>query len=81
METKPTERRGIRNIKIAVIGVAAIIVLIVILQNTEPSQTRVLFATITMPRAVLLVAMLTAGFVLGLVTAMKTRAFPTEAKS
>lgn len=62
-----------RNVKIAAIAVAVIVVLILILQNTEPVATRILFATIEMPRAVLLVVMLAIGFVLGLLTALRSR--------
>lgn len=62
-----------RNIKIAAIAVAVVVVLILILQNTEDVRTRILFAEITMPRAVLLVVMLAIGFVLGLLTALRTR--------
>lgn len=81
MDTKPKARNGVRNLKIAAIAIAAIIVLVIVLQNTEPTQTRVLFATITMPRAVLLVVMLLAGFVLGMLTAMRTRGVSREADS
>lgn len=74
MDSKPNARAGLRNLKLAGIAVAAIVVLIIILQNTQPVETRVLFASITMPRAVLLVVMLLAGFVLGMLTSMRTRA-------
>lgn len=81
MQTATPARNGIRNLKIGVIAVAAVVVLIVILQNTERTDTRILFATITMPRAVLLLVMLVVGFVLGLFTAMKTRGVSREADS
>ena len=45
------------------------LLLIVIVQNTAPIETRLLFATLTMPRAVLLLLMLLVGFALGIVTA------------
>lgn len=62
-----------RNIRIALIALSVVVVLVLILQNTEDVQTRILFATVTMPHAVLLVVMLAIGFVLGLLTAMRTR--------
>ncbi len=62
-----------RNLRIGVIAVSVIVVLIVILQNTDPVQTRILFATVTMPRAVLLVVMLALGFVVGLLTRIRPR--------
>jgi len=54
-----------------VIGVAAaaILVIVIVLQNTQAVDTKLLFITITMPRAVLLFVTLLAGFVLGVVAA------------
>lgn len=49
--------------------VLAILVVIVVLQNTQTVETRLLFVTITMPRAVLLFVTLLVGFALGLITA------------
>lgn len=60
-----------RNLRIGVIAVSVIVVLIVLLQNTDPVQTRILFATVSMPRAVLLVVMLALGFVLGLLVRIR----------
>jgi uncharacterized integral membrane protein len=54
--------------KIIVLAAAVIIVLILVLQNTTQVQTRILFATITMPRAVLLVITFALGYVAGLLT-------------
>ena len=54
-----------RKIKLIVIAVLAIIVLVIALQNTANVETRLLFATVTMPRAVLLFVMLVIGFVIG----------------
>lgn len=45
------------------------LVVVVVLQNTEPVDTRFLFATVSMPRALLLVLTLLAGFALGLLAA------------
>ena len=49
------------------LALVAVLVLVVVLQNTGSVETRILFATVTMPRAVLLFVTLLAGFVLGLV--------------
>lgn len=47
-----------------------ILLLVVIAQNTAPVETTLLFVSITMPRAVLLLLMLLVGFALGIVTAL-----------
>ncbi|MBK8978519.1 MAG: DUF1049 domain-containing protein [Planctomycetes bacterium] len=59
----------LKRIKIALALVAGFLLIIVILQNTDTVQTRVLSVTIEMPRAVLLLATLAAGYVLGFATA------------
>ncbi len=60
-----------RNIRIVTIAAAVAVVLILILQNTNEVRTRVLFATVVMPQAVLLVVVLAIGFVIGLLTALR----------
>ncbi len=55
----------LRKIKLFVIAVLAVLVMIVALQNTANVETRLLFATVTMPRAILLFVMLAIGFVIG----------------
>lgn len=62
-----TPRRPHPRIIVAVVLLA--LVVIVVLQNTEPVATRFLFATVTMPRALLLVLALLVGFALGLLAA------------
>jgi uncharacterized integral membrane protein len=59
-----------RSAKLIVILVVAILVLIVILQNMEAVSTRILFATVTMPRAALLFITLVVGFIIGLLVAI-----------
>ena len=44
--------------------------LIIVLQNTEPVQTRLLFTTITMPRAALLFTTTVIGFCLGVLVSL-----------
>jgi uncharacterized integral membrane protein len=67
---------NLRNAKLAGIALSVIVVLILIFQNRENVSTDILFVTITMPRAVLLIVVLAIGFVLGLLTAIKTRPGP-----
>ena len=45
--------------------VISALILVIILQNTEPVVTRILFFSITMPRAVLLFGTTMLGFALG----------------
>lgn len=59
------------KLKIAGIAILALLVLIVVLQNTQSVDTRILFMTITMPRAALLFGALVIGFVIGIFTAGK----------
>ena len=57
------------RIKIIVAAVLAVMVIIVVLQNTQAVETRILFATISMPRALLLFVTFGIGFITGIVTA------------
>ncbi len=56
------------KIRLSLIAVGAILVLIIVLQNTEAVETKLLFMTITVPRAVLLFGTTVAGYVLGIFT-------------
>ncbi len=58
-----------RRIRIGLVVAVIILTLIVILQNTESVSTNLLFATVTMPRAVLLMVTLLIGFAGGALTA------------
>ena len=55
--------------KVILLAVVGLLVLIVVLQNTQAVETRLLFLTVTMPRAVLLFGTLLIGFALGVLTA------------
>lgn len=69
-----------KNLKVIGIGVAALLAVIVILQNTESVETHLLFAKVTMPRAVLLITTAAIGFVAGLAAGgwnRRRRAGPT----
>ena len=57
------------KIKMIVAATLALLVLIVVLQNTESVETKLLFTTITMPRAALLFGTLLIGFALGVMAA------------
>ena len=54
-------------VKVRIILVAFVLVgsLIVILQNTQVVETKILFMTISMPRALLLIITFVAGFITG----------------
>ncbi len=56
--------------KIVLIAVLAAMALIVVLQNTAPVETKFLFLSATMPRAVLLLITGLIGFVLGILVAL-----------
>lgn len=58
----------VKKIKIVVVACMALLVVIVVLQNTEVVETRILFTTIAMPRAALLFGTLIIGFVIGIFT-------------
>ena len=57
------------RIKIIVIAIVAVLTLIVVLQNTESVETKILFIKIGMPRAALLFVTAMVGFVLGIFVA------------
>jgi|GEM_PF-679317 len=59
------------RIKLITVAISAIILGIVIFQNREPVKTDILFETIELPRAVLLLLAVLAGFVLGLLTSAR----------
>jgi uncharacterized integral membrane protein len=58
-----------KNAKIILIALACILMLVIVFQNTAPVETKLLFVTVTMPRAVLLAVLGGMGFVAGLLTA------------
>ncbi len=58
-----------QKMKIAGSAVLALLVLIIVLQNTEAVETRLLFFSISMPRAALLFGTLVIGYLAGVFTA------------
>jgi lipopolysaccharide assembly protein A len=62
--------KGTMNkLKLIAIGVLALLVLIVVLQNTQAVETKLLFLTLTLPNAALLFGTLIIGFAIGVLTA------------
>lgn len=59
-----------KHIILAVLVVLTVLVLALIVQNTESVETKLLFMTLSMPRAVLLLLTAGIGFAGGLITAM-----------
>ena len=59
-----------KKVRLIVTLVLAVLVVIVVLQNTEAVETQLLFATVTMPRAVLLLITALIGFSLGILTSL-----------
>jgi uncharacterized integral membrane protein len=54
-------------IKLILSVVLGVLVIIVALQNTASVETHILFASVTMPRALLLLCTLAIGFVIGII--------------
>jgi len=57
-----------KNLKMVVLIVVSLLVLIIVLQNTQSVETKLLFVTITMPRAFLLFLTFLFGFIIGIIT-------------
>jgi uncharacterized integral membrane protein len=55
-----------KRFKMISIAILTILGVIIILQNTEPVETKLLFLSITMPRAILLMGTTLIGFALGI---------------
>lgn len=65
--------------KLGVSLVLVFLVIIIVLQNTEPVETRILFATVIMSRAVLLFTATLIGFFLGVLFSLAfSRKMKTE---
>ena len=59
----------VNKLKIIGIALVVLIVVIVVLQNTQAVETKLLFLTVTMPNAALLLGTLIIGFAIGVLTA------------
>jgi uncharacterized integral membrane protein len=58
-----------KQAKLVIIAVLIVLTIVVILQNTEEVDTRILFVTVTMPRALLLLVTFLIGAVSGMAVA------------
>ena len=66
------------RVRTGLIALVAVFALVVVLQNTESVDTRLLFVTVSLPRSVLLIVTLIVGFLLGLVAANWRRQKPDK---
>jgi lipopolysaccharide assembly protein A len=57
------------KLKVVAIGVIAVVAMIVVFQNTQAVETKLLFLTVTLPNAALLFGTLIIGFAIGVLTA------------
>lgn len=57
------------KLKIVALAIVALVVMIVVLQNTQAVETKLLFLKVTMPNAALLFGALIVGFAIGVLTA------------
>ena len=55
------------KVKVGVVAVLAVLMVVVILQNTDPVKTRFLFAEVVMPQIVLLLITLLVGAIAGII--------------
>jgi uncharacterized integral membrane protein len=55
-----------KKAKLAAVVVLSILAVVIVLQNTEVTQTRILFMTVQMSRALLLILTFALGFVAGI---------------
>ena len=62
-------RDQMTKLKVVAIAVIALVTVIVVLQNTQPVETKLLLLTLTMPNAALLFGTLIIGFAIGVLTA------------
>jgi uncharacterized integral membrane protein len=57
------------KLKFAAIAIIALVAMIVVFQNTQAVETKLLFVTLTLPNAALLFGTLISGFAIGVLTA------------
>lgn len=74
MSEQETTKSGISlssKLRMSGIAIGAILLLVIVLQNTEAVETKILFITVTVPRAALLFGTTVVGYVLGIFTAAR----------
>jgi len=59
------------KIKLGLAGLLALLMIVLVLQNTEVVETKLLFMTVEMPRAALLLVSLLIGVVIGMILAVR----------
>lgn len=59
----------LKHLKIVGLAVIALLVVVIVLQNTQAVETKLLFLRVTMPNAALLFGTLVIGFAIGVLTA------------
>ena len=62
-------KQQMNKLKVIAIAVIVLVTLIVVLQNTQAVETKLLFVTLTLPNAALLFGTLIVGFAIGVLTA------------
>ena len=72
---------SMKKLRVVNIAVLCMFLLIIILQNTEAVETKILFASISMPRALLLVITFLLGLVTGLMVSANYIAWKSKAKA
>ena len=70
-----------KRLKLLMTLILTLFVLTVVIQNVDSVETRVLFWTLAMPRALLLFLSVLTGFVLGLLTVLGLSASKTPSRS
>lgn len=69
------------QLRVAILTILAILLFVLIAQNTDMALTRVFFWTVEMPRFVLLGTMFFTGGLIGYMVGRKTRIEPRRAKA
>ncbi len=68
------------KVKMAIFGIIALLAIIIFFQNTEEASTKILFATIIMPRSVMLIFTMLLGVVMGMVASVFLRRRKSKSK-
>ena len=76
-----TRMTTIQKVRTIVITAACLLILIIILQNTRVVETRLLFITVSMPMALLLIITFVAGFASGTLFASGLLKRPEKTKA
>ena len=66
---KPMLKGTLNKLKIVGIAVIMLLAVVMVLQNTQAVETKLLFLTVTMPNAALLFGTMIIGFAIGVLTA------------